>query len=338
VAPPFYEVPPRTYGGTERVCYTLVEGLVRRGHDVTLIAAGANHTRAGFVQTFAEAQGEGSSDEATVEVIHAARAAAAIEDLEPDVVHDHSRTAPLTSNGRRSPTLVTVHAALAGPESQRDLFEALGRWVSLIALSKAHRASAPDLHWAGHVYNGIEVERYPLRERKDDYVVFLGRLSPYKGVHLAIDAGRAAGRPVVVAGNWTIPGEDLYFEEQVRPRLGPRVDWVGEVHGETKAELLANAACLLFPVQWSEPFGLVMLEAMACGTPVVALRAGAVPEVVVDGETGVLCDRPDELAAGIDAAVGLDAQRCRDHVMRNFSTARMVANYEATYRAALGLT
>jgi glycosyltransferase involved in cell wall biosynthesis len=335
VAPPFYEVPPHGYGGTERVCHTLVEGLVGRGHDVTLVAAGPNHTRAGFVQTFTDAQGEGTASEANVEVIHAARAAAAIEALKPVLVHDHSRAAPLTASGRPSPTLVTVHTALAGPESGRDVYEALGRWASLVALSKAHRASAPELNWAGHVYNGIDVDRYPLREHKDDYVVVLGRISPYKGVHLAIDAARAAGRPIIVAGSWTIPGEDVYFEEQVRPRIGAGVDFVGEVHGPAKAELLAHAACLLFPVQWNEPFGLVMLEAMACGTPVVALRAGAVPEVVVDGETGVICDRAEELAPAIAAAAGMNAHRCREHVTHNFSGDRMVAEYEMLYRAAL---
>jgi glycosyltransferase involved in cell wall biosynthesis len=335
VAPPFYEVPPRTYGGTETVCHLLVEGLMSRGYDVTLVAAGASDTGARLIRTFEEPQGEGTANETTIEVVHAARAAAALEDLKPNLVHDHSRVGPLTAAARRNPTLVTVHAAVAGPQSQRDSFGALGRWVSLVALSDAQRASAPRLNWVGRVYNGIAVEDYPLRERKEDYVVVLGRLSPYKGVHLAIDAARAAGWRIVVAGTWTIPGENVYFEEHVRPRLGDGVEWIGEIRGTAKAELLAGAACLLFPVQWNEPFGLVMIEAMACGTPVVALRAGSVPEVVVDGVTGLICNRPADLPSAIASAVRLDARHCRDHVIRNFSAERMVQNYEMLYQMVL---
>jgi glycosyltransferase involved in cell wall biosynthesis len=335
VAPPFYEVPPSTYGGTELVCYLLVEALVDRGHDVTLVASGGDHTRARFVRTFPQRQPEGTESEATVEVLHAARAAAYLEAADVDVVHDHTRAGPLTAVGRRTPTIVTVHAPVAGPGSQVEMFRALGRHVSLVAISKTQRQSAPDLNWAGTVYDGIRVDEYPFRADKEEFVLYLGRFSAQKGVHLAVDAARTARRRLVVAGKWTVPSERAYFEEQVRPSLGPETKWVGEVGPAEKKDLLSRASCLLFPAQWDEPFGLVMVEAMACGTPVVALRAGSVPELVVDGETGVVCDRASGLPEAIVAAGRLDPARCRAHVSRHFDVAQMVDGYEAIYRRLL---
>lgn len=335
VAPPFYEVPPLGYGGTELVCFLLVEGLVDRGHDVALVAAGPNRTRARFVGTFDVAQPEDASSAAEVEIVHAARADAALEELDVDLVHDHSRAGPLTARGRRVPTVATVHGAVAGPDSQAELYAALGRLAPLVAISDAQRRGAPELPWIATVHNGIPVGDYPFRADKEDYVLVLGRISAHKGVHLAIDAAAAAGRRVVVAGSWTVPTERAYFDEHVRPRLGTGVEWLAEVGGEEKRDLLARAACLLFAAEWEEPFGLVLVEAMACGTPVVALGAGAVPELVVDGETGILCDRPSELAAGIEAARRLDPGRCREHAQERFDVERMIAGYEAVYRRVL---
>jgi glycosyltransferase involved in cell wall biosynthesis len=335
VAPPYYDLPPLAYGGIERVCWSLAEGLVERGHDVTLVGAGASATRARFVATFPEAQQEGTPSEATIEVLHAARAAAALDELALDVVHDHTRTGPLLAPSRIVPTLVTVHSPLAGPELQLELYTALARWAKLAALTEAQRRAAPQLPWVGVVPNGIEVDAYPYRAEKDDFVLFLGRMSRHKGVHLAVRAAREAGRRLVIAGTWTIPEEQEYFEMEVRPQLGRDVEWVGSAAGETRTELLASAVCLLFPVVYEEPFGLVMIEAMACGTPVVALPAGSVPEVVVHGETGIICAETGELAAAIDAATRLDPARCRAHVRDRFSALRMVERYEALYRRLL---
>jgi glycosyltransferase involved in cell wall biosynthesis len=335
VAPPYYEIPPQGYGGIERVCHALVVGLLERGHDVTLIAAGGDHTDARFVPTFPEAQVEGSEFETTIELLHAVRAATALEWLELDVVHDHSRAGPLLAASRRTPTVATVHGPMRGAESQREVFAELGRSVSLVAISEAQRHDAPELNWVGRVYNGIDVGSYPYRTDKDDYVLVLSRLHPQKGIDIAIDAALKAGRRIVVAGSWTIPTERAWFEDLIRPRLGPGVEWVGEVEGEAKRELLAGAACLLFPARWAEPFGLAMVEAMACGTPVVGLRAGSVPEVVDHGRTGVICDRPGELPEAIAAAVALDPHACRARAGELFSADRMVAGYEALYQAVV---
>jgi glycosyltransferase involved in cell wall biosynthesis len=333
IAPPYYELPPTAYGGIERVCWSIAEGLVDRGHDVTLVGAGASSTRARFVPTFSETQPEGTPSELTIEALHAARGAAALDGLEFDVVHDHTRAGPLLARSRNAPTLVTVHAPLSGPESQLEFYVALGQSAKLAGLTEAQRRAAPHLPWVGVVPNGIDVDAYPYRSEKDDFVLFFGRMSPHKGVHVAIRAARDAGRHLVIAGPWTTPDEQAYFEAAVRPQLGSGVDWVGSTAGEARTDLLAGARCLLFPVVWEEPFGLVMIEAMACGTPVVALRAGAVPEVVANGATGIVCADTQELTHAIDAATSIDPAQCRAHVRDRFSVAGMVERYEAIYRA-----
>lgn len=332
MAPPFYALPPTAYGGIERVCFWLAEGLVDRGHDVTLVGAGVSPTRARFLRTFAEPQPEGTEAEATVEVLHAARAAAALATLDLDVVHDHTRAGPLTATARPAPTLVTAHLPVAGPEHQSELYEAVGRLTPLVAISEAQRRAKPGLNWAGTVANGIPLDEYPFVADKDEFVLYLGRMSAQKGVHLAIAAAREAARRLVVAGAWTTPSERAYFEQDVRPHLGEAVEWVGEVSGALRTELLSRAACVLFPVCWEEPFGLVLAEAAACGTPVVALRAGAVPEIVADGETGVVCESPSQLPAAIEAATALEPGRCRARAAARFGVDRMVEGYELIYR------
>lgn len=335
IAPPHYEIPPPLYGGTERICHLLVEGLTDRGHDVTLVAAGPNHTRARFVRTFDQPCGEGTDADMLNATIHAARAMTALDRIPVDVVHDHTLVGPLTGRSRAAPTVVTAHLPVAGPESQHDYLEAIGGWCHLVALTDAQRRHAPHLNWAGTVHNGIRLQEHPFRADKDGYALYLGRISRTKGIHTAIDAAHAAGVRLVIAGKGTIAPEFEYFETEIAPRLGGAVEWVGEVGGERKHDLLARARCLLFPAQWEEPFGLVLLEAMACGTPVVALRAGSVPELVADGVSGLVCDQPAELPEAIGKAADLDPRACRDHVARNFTAERMVAGYEALYRRIL---
>lgn len=335
VAPPFYEVPPARYGGTELVCHGLVEGLVRRGHEVTLLATGRSTTSATYVATAPEAHGEGTDSDLAAEVTHVARAAEAIARLGVDVVHDHTCAGPLLAGSRPAPTVVTVHGDVSGGGAGQRWAEAIGLSARPVAISRAQQRSAPSVAWAGVVHNGIAVEGYPLREAKDGFALYLGRFSPVKGVHHAIAAAQAAGRPIVLAGEGTVPSEVEYFEREVRPRLGRGVEWVGPVGGDEKLDLLGRARCLLFPACWPEPFGLAMVEALACGTPVVGLRAGAVPEVVTHGVTGLLCDDPSELPAAIDASGGIRPARCREDVQERFSAERMAAGYEAIYQRAV---
>ena len=334
IAPPYFAVPPEGYGGIESVVAGLVDSLVTLGHHVTLVAAGRNGTRAqAFVQTWSEPPAHLLGG-GVAEVVNAARVLAELRLDGLDLVHDHTLAGPLLAAGRAVPTVVTVH----GPVDElADVYRPLGRRVQLVAISSQQVRSSPELNWVGTVPNGIDVDSFPFRSRKDDYVLFLGRHHPHKAPHLAIDAARAAGVPILLAGKCSEEVEREYYEEEIAPRLGHDVIDVGVADAEAKRRLLAGARCLVFPVCWDEPFGLVMTEAMACGTPVVGLARGAVPEVVEDGRTGFIVERPEELAAAIRRAVELDPAQCRRRVTEHFSLEAMGRGYERVYRKVVGM-
>jgi glycosyltransferase involved in cell wall biosynthesis len=335
VAPPWFEVPPQGYGGIERMCFDLAQGLVARGNDVTLLATGADRTRARFLQVFpAPLTGLGEIENPVQEVRYAARVARVLGEVDVDLVHDHSLAGPLLGLGGSVPTMLTAHGPADGHVG--DYYRQLG--LPLVAISQAQRELAPDLPWAGTVHNAIDVHRYPFRSAKDDFVLFLGRMSPEKGAHLAPDACRAAGHRLLIAGKCTEKDELRYFEDQVAPRLSDDISWLGEVYGERKLELLSRARCLLVPAQWAEPFGLTSIEALACGTPVVGLRRGAIPEIVEHGRTGWVFDDPSELAWAIRCAAEIDPHDCRADALRRFHTSTMVAGYEQVYRRVLRAT
>ena len=329
IAPPWFNVPPDAYGGIEEVVSGLVHGLTGREHRVTLIGAGEDGTPAEFRRTYPDPPSKRLGDPVP-EVVHAAAAAQLIDETDADVVHDHTLAGPLTALGRRTPTVATMHGPVEG--EMAEYYRRLGDAVALVAISDAQRAAAPDLNWVATVPNGLDLDSYPFREDKEDWALFVGRFVPDKGAHLAIDAARAAGLHIRLAGKASEPPEQVYFEQEIRPRLGDDAEYVGEVDAAGKRELYAAAACLLFPIQWPEPFGMVMIEAMACGTPVVALRAGSVPEVVVDGTTGVVCDGPEELPEAIGKAGRLRPADCRAHVAGRFDLAAMADGYERVYR------
>jgi glycosyltransferase involved in cell wall biosynthesis len=332
LAPPWFEIPPRAYGGIEWVVHWLVEGLMERGHDIFLVAAGDYSGSARFVQSY-RAPPSARVGQTMPELVNAAAAAHGLTDLDLDIVHDHSLAGPLLSFGRSIPTIVTAHGSVSG-EYWR-YYSHLRESISLVAISDAQRRSAPTLPWAARVHNAVPVNEYPFREEKDDYALFLGRIGPEKGAHLAVEAARRAGIRLVIAAKCTQPEERAYFEEHVSPRLGPDDEWRGEVDTRTKKDLLSRARCLLFPVQWEEPFGMVMVEAMACGTPVVALKHGSVSEVVKHGATGYICDDPAQLSAAIGACDDIDPSACRTWVAQQFDTATMVSGYERVYRLAI---
>jgi glycosyltransferase involved in cell wall biosynthesis len=329
VAPPWFDIPPTGYGGIEQVVSDLIQALTEHGHRVTLVAAGRDGTPAAMLRTYERPPSERLGD-TLPELIQAAAATRLLADLDVDVVHDHTLAGPLMAAGRPAPTLATMHGPMEGELA--DYYRQLGRDTSLVAISNAQRRAAPDLNWIATVPNGIDVDSFPFREDKEDWLLFVGRFCPDKGPDLAIDAARAAGRSLVLAGKVNEPAEQEYLDEVIRPRLGPDVSYVGELDATMKRELYAKASCLLFPVRWPEPFGMVMVEAMACGTPVVALRAGSVSEVIADGRSGIICDKPDELPNGIDKAVQLTATDCRDHVARHFDLGQMAQGYERVYR------
>jgi glycosyltransferase involved in cell wall biosynthesis len=329
VAPPWYPIPPQGYGGIEWMIHWLTEALVARGHEVTVIGAGGSRTSANFIATYEDPPFK-RIGESMPEVLHALAAAEALDDLRVDVVHDHCLAGPLMAARRRVPTVLTAHGPLEG--EVRRYYELVSDSVSLVAISECQRRMAPHLRWAGMVHNCIPVEEYPYSAKKEDFCLFLGRMNPEKAPDLAIKAARAAGYPIVVAAKCNEPAEKRYFEERVRPLLGPDAEWFGEADTEQKKDLLARARCLVFPIQWNEPFGIVMVEAMACGTPVVALRGGSVPEVVEDGVTGFICDDVEELPWAIVKVDELEPKLCRRHVADHFDVSNMVDGYEAVYR------
>jgi glycosyltransferase involved in cell wall biosynthesis len=339
VAPPYFDVPPAGYGGVEAVVADLADTLVDRGHSVTLIGAGRDGTRARFVSLWDEPPTE-RLGEPFPEVVHAAAtrpviaALAAGEGL--DIVHDHTLAGPLLAPYYRSlgvPTVITTHGPLTG--DLHRYYSMLSDQVSLVAISERQRALAPDLNWVGTVHNAVRAETFPFRRDKEEYALWLGRYNPEKGPDLALEAAHAAGVPLVLAGKCNERAEKEYFEQEIRPRLTENDTVFGVANAAEKRKLLAGARCLLFPIQWEEPFGMVMIEAMACGTPVVALRGGSVPEIVKHGITGLICDHPDQLPKAIIDADEINPQTCRSHVIEHFGTDRLGAGYEAAYDHAI---
>jgi len=325
VAPPYFDVPPSAYGGIETVVADLVDALVARGHRVTLIGAGRHGTRAQrFITTYDVGPAE-RLGEPMPELVHAAKVASILDTLDADVIHDHTMAGPLMARGRLTPTVVTAHGPVHGDPG--EYLRALGDTVRLVAISNAQRSSAPDLPWTATVHNAIRAQTFPYKAEKDDFAFFLGRFHPEKAPHLAIDAARTAGIPIVLAGKCTEPIERAYFEREIETRIGRDVTIVGVADAVTKRRLLSRAACLLFPIRWEEPFGLVVIEAMACGTPVVALRRGAVPELIAHGQTGIIVDDPMELAGAIAQARELDPALCRKHVEASFTVQVMAEGY-----------
>jgi glycosyltransferase involved in cell wall biosynthesis len=333
VAPPYFDVPPTAYGGIETVVADLVDSLVARGHQVTLIGAGRHATKA---QRFITTYDVGPADrlgEPMPEIVHAAKVAAILDTLEVDVIHDHTMAGPLMARGRLTPTVVTAHGPVSGDCG--EYYHALGDTIQLVAISDAQRSTGPDLPWAATVHNAIRAETFPFSAKKEEYALFLGRFHPEKSPHLAIDAARAAGLPIVLAGKCSEPVERAYFAREIEPRIDRDVTLFGVADGPAKRRLLSRAACMLFPITWEEPFGLVVIEAMVCGTPVVALRRGAVPELIVDGQTGIIVDDPAQLPEGIARAREIDPVACRKHVEASFTVEVMAEGYETVYRQAL---
>ncbi|MGC4897507.1 glycosyltransferase family 4 protein [Micromonospora sp. DT31] len=333
VVPPWLPVPPPGYGGLEAVVAGLVDALVARGHAVTLFGAGDGHgTAAEFVSTGGlqfDRMGE-----ALPELAHLAHVERLVDPADFDLVHDHTTIGPMVAGRRRLPTVATVHGNPVGEYG--TALRTVDPDVGLIAISHAQRRANPGLPWVATVHNAMPLEDFP-RKRVPGAgpVLWLARFSPDKGPEVAIAACRRAGLPLTLAGKCSEAAEHRYLDEVVRPLLGADVTLVVNADRETVLRLLLDARCLVMPVQWAEPFGMVMVEAMATGTPVVALRRGSVPELVRSGITGFVCDHADELAAALRAAVGLDPADCVAHVARRFSVQRLAADHEAVYRALL---
>lgn len=332
VAPPWYEVPPDRYGGIEWICSWLTEGLIQRGHEVFLIGAGRDLTAAKFLSTY-EVPPTEQLGHVLPEAVHSARVYRHLAALEVDIVHDHSFLGPMMAGSRSAPTIITVHTTVEGQLA--EYYGSFGSRFRLVAISERQRRLAPQLPWFATVRNGIPVADYPFQEQKEEFFLFVGRMSPDKAPHLAIEAARQAGLPLIIAAKCTEVHEFEYFERFVKPELGHDVEYIGEADTITKKDLLGRARALVCPMQWEEPFGIVMVEALSCGTPVVAFDRGAVAEIVEHGLSGIICKDAAGLPEALYEAAKIDPKECRKRAEDLFDTAPMVAGYEAVYRQAL---
>jgi len=336
LAPPWIAVPPPGYGGVESVVSVLVEALVRRGIDVTIFCAPGSSSSADVVELLEESHPD-EIERALYEADHVARAFEEIELAVPDfdVVHDHCGFTALAMADRLAVPLVhTLHGQFT--PATAAFYARHGHKAVLVPISRAQLRSAPaGLATTDAIPNPVDVGAWPLRERKDDYLLWVGRINPDKGPHRAIAAARAAGVPLVLAGV-VQPGQRAFFEREIAPHLdGTRVRFAGEVGGAVKRALFAGARALLMPIRWEEPFGMVMVEALSCGTPVIAFPEGAAAELVIDGATGFLVDDEAAMAAAVGRLSEIAPRDCRAWVARHCDVDVVAAAYERTYRSAM---
>jgi glycosyltransferase involved in cell wall biosynthesis len=334
LAPPWFAVPPTGYGGIEWVVSLLADGLVDAGHDVTLFASGDSRTRAKLAAIFPEAPSR-QIGRTFWELRHALSCFERADEF--DVINDHTGMLGATLGATvTTPVVHTVHGPLTGDPGQ--IYEQISRVapnVGLISISMNQRKPKPDLNWVANCPNALDFSVYPVMPHRGEYLLFLGRMSPDKGAHRAVAVARETGLPLKLAGKMQEPKEREYFHELVEPHLVNGIEYMGEVtHGE-KVELLQHARATLFPIEWEEPFGLVMIESMACGTPVIATRRGAVPEVIEDGRSGIIVDDYREMAGALERADELEPLELRRYVEEEFSAQRMVRNYVAAYETAI---
>ena len=330
LAPISWRTPPRDYGPWERVVSLLTEGLVREGVDVTLFATGDSQTagRLHWVcpRPYSE---EPELDPKVWECLHISEVFERAGEF--DLIHNHFDFLPLTYSALVStPMLTTIH----GFSSSKILpvFRKYNGRVYYVAISEADRH--PDLEYIATIYHGIPVEEFPFCEEPGDYLLFFGRIHHDKGVYEAIQMAREVGMPLIIAG---IVQDEAYFDSQVAPYVdGKEVEYIGVVGPERRGEVLGQARALVHLINFGEPFGLSVVEAMACGTPVVAMRRGAMPELIRDGETGFLVDSLEEAVKRVRQLDSIRRRQCRRWVQERFTQERMVREYLRVYESILG--
>lgn len=328
IAPLWISTPPKTYGGTEFVASLLTEELVRRGHEVTLFATGDSKTKAKLVPIWPKGLWS-----AKLSAPHAAFSLLFHEVIarqdEFDIIHDHCEfyTAPF-SEFLKPPIISTVHHPMY--EEVIMLFKKYPN-INYVAVSKNQRKTAPGVNFAATIYNGIPIKRYDFQEKPEDYLLWISKITPEKGIAEAIEVAKKTGEKLLIAG--VIPKEEQdYFDYRISPEIdGKQIQFVGAANFEKKVELFRNAKVLLYPIKRAEPFGLVVVESMACGTPVIAYKEGAMPELIKDGKTGFLVETQEEMIAALSGINQIDRLSCRRYVARKFSHQKMVNKYEALY-------
>ncbi len=333
IAPIAERVPPKKYGGTERVVHALTEELVRRGHDVTLFASGDSLTSAKLVSVYPR-----GLREAKLQDIYGLNSFTLLNigvaytlQNEFDIIHDHNGTYGLpTANISNTPVLQTIHGPFTA--ENRHIYRRLKK-PYLATISKS-QATVLDLNYAGNVYNGLAMEDFPFSREHDGYLIFVGRVSMEKGVHIAIDTARELNLPLLIAAK-VDQNDRPYFHEYVEPYLSEQIQWIGEVDEKRRNELFSRAMCSLHPVTWREPFGLTIIEAMATGCPVVALNKGSISELIKNGETGFVVEDLEEMVDAVENIHTIDREACRIHALSKFNAVKMTDDYLKIYKNIL---
>jgi glycosyltransferase involved in cell wall biosynthesis len=342
IAPLNESVPPLLYGGTERVVSYLTEELVRQGHEVTLFASGDSRTSARLLAACPRALWR---DPACRETLphHVRLMELVFHDVDRfDVLHFHTDFLQFPILRRcPCPNVTTLHGLVHAPDLEPLLREYHD--MPLVSISEAQRRPLPWANWQATVYHGLPADLFTFQDHPADYLAFLGRISPDKGVARAIEIALRAQRKLKIAAK-VYPEDQAYYQQVILPLLeqaGPSVEFVGEVGGAQKESFLGRAQAVLFPIEWPEPFGLVMIEAMACGTPVIAFRRGSVAEVMSDGQCGFVVEDVDGAVAAVARVPQIDRRKCRERFEERFLATRMVRDYLEVYDhliAAQGLT
>jgi glycosyltransferase involved in cell wall biosynthesis len=328
VAPPWLPIPPPAYGGTELVLDGLCRGLAAVGHQVLLCTTGDSTCPVDRFWTYHEAVGIDGARPAA-ELMHVIDAYAAAATWGADIIHDHTITGLAWGRMSGMPVVTTNHGPFSGDLAA--IYRHTSQFVPIIAISHHQASTADDIPVATVIHHGVDLDQHHVGPGNGGYACVLARMNSDKGVHTAIEVARTAGVPLKIAAKMREPAERAYFDAHVRPILGGDIEYVGELGGADKADLLRNATCLLNTIAWPEPFGMVMIEAMAHGTPVVVTPCGAAPEIVDDGVTGFVRAGIPELAAAVRASTELDRAACRLAVEQRFSVERMAADHVAFF-------
>ncbi|HEY9747806.1 MAG TPA: glycosyltransferase family 4 protein [Allocoleopsis sp.] len=335
IAPLWERVPPFRYGGIELIVSLLTDELVRRGHEVTLFASGDSISTAQLKSVHEQALrlDERIKEPGLYEQMMLSQVYQQAHHF--DIIHSHVGCAALPYRGFvKTPTVHTMHGIFT-PDNEK-MFRQFA-WQPYISISEAQREPRLGLNYIHTVYNGIDITAYPFQPEAEQpaYLAFVGRLSPEKGPHEAIAIAKAVGLPLKMAGKVDAVDREFY-QDQIKPLIdGEQIQYLGEVSHAEKVKLLSGANATLFPITWREPFGLVMVESMAVGTPVVGMALGSVPEVIVHGKTGFICHNREQMIEAVPGALKLSRQACRDHVVSRFSVNSMVDEYEKAYKMVL---
>ncbi len=338
LAPPYLPVPPVGYGGTERIVHYLAENLVKRGYDVTLFASGDSKTTAKLFSTFPKSLGNSGEikNKPLYPLLSYIDCFSRASDF--DIIHNHAQYyAMFLADLIKTPVVHTIHGSFAKGEVPEDKRMALERFRDhfFVSISFNQRESLPDINWVDTVYNGIDISKYPFSSRKGDYLLWIGRITAKKGPVEAIKVAKSLGMKLKIAAVID-PIDQDFFKKEVLPLIdGKLIEFVGELSEEEKGHIYSRACCTLYPIHWHEPFGLVMVESMACGTPVVAFEMGSVPEIVVDGKTGFIVEDTSQMIEAVKKIDKIDRAVCRKRVEEKFTIDKMVEGYEAVYREVI---